>query len=74
VNDPGLFKKLTGTIWEFRIKFSGKHYRLFAFWYKRNGIDTIIICTHGILKKSGKTPLIEIDKTEKIRQEFIKNS
>lgn len=74
VNDPELFKKLNSTIWEFRTLFNGKHYRLFAFWHKRNGIDTIVICTHGILKKTGKAPLNEIDKAEKIRLEFIKNS
>ena len=73
VNDPELFKKLTSTIWEFRTLFSGKHYRLFAFWHRKNGIDTIIICTHGIIKKTGKTPLNEIEKAEKIRQEYLKN-
>ena len=32
--DPKLFKKLTDEIWEFRTKFSGMQYRLFAFWDK----------------------------------------
>lgn len=30
--DSKLFKKLTDDIWEFRTKYSGLQYRLFAFW------------------------------------------
>lgn len=74
VNDPELFKKLTNTIWEFRTLFNGKHYRLFAFWHKKDGVETLVICTHGIIKKTGKTPSNEIDKAEKTRLEYIKNS
>ncbi len=71
--DPELFKKLTETIWEFRTLFNGKHYRLFAFWHKKNGIETIVICTHGIIKKKIKTPVKEIEKAEKLRDDYLKN-
>tara|TARA_R100000951_G_C2573058_1_gene159402 strand:- start:251 stop:376 length:126 start_codon:yes stop_codon:yes gene_type:complete len=32
-----------------------------------------VISTHGILKKTQKTPTKEISKAEKIREEFFKN-
>ena len=47
--DPKLFKKLTGDIWEFRTKYSGKQYRLFAFWDKTGEKETFVISTHGIV-------------------------
>jgi len=34
INNPKLFKKLEGEIWEFRTKYNGIQYRLFAFWDK----------------------------------------
>jgi len=67
--DPELFKKLTGTeIWEFKIIYKRTKYRLFAFWnIKRN---SLVVCTHGIIKKTDKTPQKEIDKAEKIRIKY----
>ena len=50
-----LFKKLDDTeIWEFRTLFNGVSYRLFAFWDTTS--DTLIVETHGIIKKTNKTP------------------
>jgi phage-related protein len=72
VNDPELFKKLTDNIWEFRTLYSGIAYRLFAFWDKTKSNPTIVICTHGIIKKTNKTPQKEIDKAESVRQEYFK--
>ena len=39
-NDPKLFKKLTAEIWEFRTKYRGIQYRLFAFWDKSGDSET----------------------------------
>ena len=65
-----LFKKLEGSdIWEFRTLYSGIQYRLFAFWDTR--ANTLVIVTHGIIKKRQKTPAKEIAKAEKIRQEYL---
>ncbi|QFQ12111.1 type II toxin-antitoxin system RelE/ParE family toxin [Pseudoprevotella muciniphila] len=65
-----IFKKLIGTeIWEFRTLHSGKQYRLFAFWDTE--ADTLIVATHGIVKKTRKTPSKEITKAEKIRKEYF---
>lgn len=40
-------------------------YRLFAFWDKDG--ETLVIATHGLVKKSQKTPKREIEKAERIR-------
>lgn len=70
--DSEIFKKLDDTdIWEFRILFAKIAYRLFAFWDTTE--DTLIVATHGIIKKTQKTPVKEIRKAEKIREEYFKN-
>lgn len=73
VNDNELFKKLNEFIWEFRTLFKGKAYRLFAFWDKTGNNDTLIIATHGILKKTQKTPAREIKKAEETRKQYLTN-
>ena len=73
-NDPELFKKLTDTIWEFRTLYNKTHYRLFAFWDKRNGQNVIVLTTHGLLKKTGKTPQADLDKAERIRQQYFEQT
>ena len=68
-----LFKKLDDSeIWEFRTLYNGNCYRLFSFWDTET--ETFIIATHGIVKKSQKTPQKEIAKAEKIREEYFKKS
>jgi len=66
-----LFKKLTGEIWEFRTLFNKKHYRLFAFWDKTGKDETVVISTHGIIKKTDKTPPGEIEKAENLRKLYF---
>lgn len=70
VNNHELFKKLNDTIWEFRTLYNSKSFRLFAFWDKIDGKDTLVVATHGILKKTQKTPLKEIKKAEEIRTQY----
>ncbi len=72
INDPKLFKKLEGEIWEFRTKYQSIQYRLFAFWDKTAKTETLVISTHGIIKKVSKTSKNEIRKAEKIRLEYFK--
>ncbi|WP_346853918.1 type II toxin-antitoxin system RelE/ParE family toxin [uncultured Draconibacterium sp.] len=71
VNDPELFKKLNENIWEFRTLFDKKHYRLFAFWDKTDNKETLVLATHGIIKKTKKTPKSEIKKAEEIRKIYF---
>lgn len=73
VNDKELFKKLNEYIWEFRTLYRNKAYRLFSFWDKIDGKDTFVIATHGILKKTQKTPSKEIKKAEEIRKQYFEN-
>lgn len=70
-NDPRLFNKLKGEIWEFRSKYMGKQNRLLAFWDKTDKTDTLVFATHGFVKKDQKTPQREIEKAERIRQEYF---
>jgi len=70
LNNKELFKKLTEIVWEFRTLYNGKAYRLFAFWDKTTPTKTLVIATHGILKKTQKTPKKEIEKTTQIRNEY----
>lgn len=70
--DKELFKKLDNTdIWEFRTLFNGICYRLFAFWDTEK--DTLVIATHGIIKKTQKTPAREIQKAETLRKQYFEN-
>ena len=70
VMDKELFKKLENSeIWELRTLFNGICYRLFAFW--DNEIKALVMVTHGIVKKTQKTPKKEIEKAERIRQKYF---
>ena len=69
-NDPELFKKLTDDIWEFRTQYGGLQYRLLAFWDKSKKLETLVVCTHGIVKKVNKVPKAEIEKAPQIRTEY----
>lgn len=71
VNDKELFKKLKGEIWEFRTLFNRSYYRLFAFWDKTEISETIVISTHGLIKKNAKTPSGDIAKAEKLRKLYF---
>lgn len=71
MNDNELFKKLNDFIWEFRTLYNSKSYRLFAFWDKVEGKDTLVVATHGIVKKTQKTPQKEIKKAEEIRVKYM---
>ena len=69
--DNTLFKKLNSDIWEFRTLYNKKQYRLFAFWDKTDNKVTIVIATHGIVKKTQKTPKKEIDKATELMNKYF---
>jgi len=71
VNDPELFKKLDDLIWEFRTKYRKAYYRLFAFWDKTDNIETLVIATHGIIKKTDKVPKAEIERAKAIMKQYF---
>ncbi len=71
IQDNELFKKLNDNVWEFRTLYKKSKYRLFAFWDKTDTSETIVISTHGIEKKTSKTPKKEIEKTERIMKQYF---
>ena len=70
-NDKELLKKLKGEIWEFRTLFNKTYYRIFAFWDKEDKNETLVLTTHGIIKKTDKIPDKEIEKAENIRKQYF---
>lgn len=63
------FKKLVNTeIWECRIQQGSNIYRIFCFFDK----GSIIILTHGFIKKTQKTPIDEIKRAEEYRSDYLK--
>ncbi len=70
--EKDIFKKLENSdIWELRTLFNWICYRLFAFWDTE--IEALVVVTHGIVKKTQKTPKKEIEKAERMRKEYFKN-
>lgn len=72
-HDPELLKKLNEEIWEFRTLYQGLQYRLLAFWDKASTIETLIISTHGFVKKQSKVPDNEILKAQRMRTKYFED-
>ncbi|MFZ6051085.1 type II toxin-antitoxin system RelE/ParE family toxin [Halocola ammonii] len=71
-NDPRLFKKLQDDIWEFRTRHGGLQVRLLAFWDKTGDKETLVVATHGFIKKVDKVPANEIKRAVRLKEEFFK--
>jgi phage-related protein len=69
------FTKLESSdgIFEFRESDHQKFYRIFAFWDKEEEKETLVMGTHGLDKKSNKTPPKEIKKAEKIKKLYFED-
>lgn len=67
------FRKMVNTddIYEFRISHGTNAYRIFAFWDTTGETDTLIVCTHGLNKKSQKTPKATIQKAEQLKRQYF---
>ena len=72
-HDPELFKKLNDEIWKFRTLYQGFQYRFLAFWDKTSSSETLVISTHGFVKKRSKVPDNEIQKAVKYRTDYFTN-
>ncbi|MBZ9628877.1 type II toxin-antitoxin system RelE/ParE family toxin [Psychroflexus sp. CAK57W] len=66
-----IFKKLNSDIWEFRTLYNKKQYRLFAFWDKTDNKVSLVIATHGIVKKTQKTPKKDLDKATELMNKYF---
>jgi phage-related protein len=72
-NDPRLFKKLQKDIWELRIRFGNQQIRLLAFWDKTAVNQTLVLATHGFIKKVDKVPFNEIERAVNIMTKYFNN-
>lgn len=70
-NSSRLFKKLQDDIWEFRIRHGLSRIRLLAFWDKSATENTLVIATHGFIKKTDKVPGNEIERARNIRNRYF---
>ncbi|MBI4699035.1 MAG: type II toxin-antitoxin system RelE/ParE family toxin [Nitrospirae bacterium] len=63
------FKKLVRTeeIWECRIQLGSNAYRIFCFF---DG-HSVVVLTHGLIKKTQKTPQREIERAETYRRDYL---
>jgi phage-related protein len=63
------FKKLVNTdgIWEVRVSAGSDIYRIFCFFAG----NSVVILTHGLVKKTQKTPPSEIDRAEAYKREYL---
>ena len=63
------FKKLVSTeeIWECRIQLGSNAYRIFCFF---DG-HSVVVLTHGLIKKTQKTPQREIERAEAYRKNYL---
>jgi len=57
-----------GKIRELRIVFGGNQYRVLYFFAGKQ-----IVITHGFVKKSGSVPVSELDRAERLRQEWYQH-
>jgi phage-related protein len=71
VIDSSILKKIDDDIWEFRTLSNKIYYRVFAFWDKTGKTDTLVVATHGIIKKTNKIPKAEIEKTKSIMKFYF---
>lgn len=71
--NPELFKKLKDEIWELRTLYQGLQYRMLAFWDKTDSENSLVISTHGFIKKRSKVPDNEIQKAKQLRAKYFED-
>ena len=64
------FKKLVGSddIWECRVQFGSNDYRILCFHVG----GSVLVLTHGFMKKTRKTPAKEIERAENYRGDYLR--
>jgi phage-related protein len=70
-NDPKLLKKIQNDIWEFRTVYMGLQIRLLAFWDKSDNRSTLVVATHGFVKKGDKVPKSEIYRAIRLKDNYF---
>lgn len=72
-NNTRIFKKLQNEIWEFRINYAGLKIRLLAFQDKTDNKKTLVIATHGFIKKVDKVQTNEIGRAIRLRERYFES-
>lgn len=64
------FKKLVGSddIWECRTQFGSNEYRILCF----HAGGSVLVLTHGFVKKTQKTPAKEIERSETFKRDYLR--
>jgi len=64
------FKKLVGSddIWECRVQFGSNDCRILCFHVG----GSVLVLTHGFMKKTRKTPAKEIDRAETYKEDYLR--
>jgi len=70
---PELFKKVSYEIWEFRTLYADQSIRMLSFWDKANKLVTLVIVTHGFVKKTFKLPISELNHAMNLRLKYVQN-
>lgn len=71
LNDQRMFKKISPVLWEFRIRTAVGQIRLLAFFDTSKKSSTLVIATHGFVKKDKRLRKHEIRKAERIRKAYF---
>ena len=71
--NPELFKKLKDEIWELRTLYQGLQYRLLGFWDKSDSSNTLVVSTHGFIKKRSNVPDNEIQRAKQLRSKYFED-
>jgi len=53
--------------------YQGFQYRLLAFWDKTDSQNTLVISTHGYIKKRSKVPENEIQRANQLMIKYFEN-
>ncbi|MFZ4706148.1 MAG: type II toxin-antitoxin system RelE/ParE family toxin [Bacteroidales bacterium] len=56
-----------------RTHYQGIQHRLLAFWDKTESDNTLVVSTHGFIKKHSKVPESEIHKAQQLRKTYFED-
>ena len=73
INSEDKLKDLLKTFHYFRTKYSGLQIRLLAFWDKSDNKETLVIATHGFIKKVDKVPSNELERAVRLKETYFNN-
>jgi phage-related protein len=70
---PVIILNSDSEIWEFRTLYADQSIRMLSFWDKANKLVTLVIVTHGFVKKTFKLPISELNHAMNLRLKYVQN-